>query len=554
MVPEVVVPSEGSSGPSTRIEEFDALAGLFKRAAEQEPIVLLMEDVHAADESSQLMLQYLARETRDAKVLLVATCDVDEIDVKPGQGAFFAEIAREGVAITLRGIDGDAIAHLYELLVGQKPDAAMVGGLLSSTEGNPLFVTEAIGMLNETGELQRPDHSTGFRVPRNVRDMFRRRLANLSQETYALLTMASVIGREFEASLLGRVAVLDAETTIDLLDGALAAGVIRETGALGRCRFTHVLIRETIYEDLSPGNRMRVHRLVAEAVEGAGASDERLSELAHHWFKAAQAGDPLKALTYTDRAAQRAAATGAHEEAARLYQRALKVAELAAAPQHQIEDLQEALATERSATGMIYPEITDPHHGLRFSREGEYWTIVYQSTTSRLKDSKGLGFLAQLLVAPGREFHVLDLVNAGQGDRLAAPDRAGDLQTDGLGDAGEVLDAAAKAAYRTRILELQEEIEEADAFNDPARSERAQGELDALVAQLAGAVGLGGRDRKAASNAERARVSVTKTIKDALKKISENDPMLGSHLVSTIKTGTYCSYTPDPRTPVEWQT
>ena len=409
-------------------------------------------------------------------------------------------------------------------------------------------------MLNETGELQRPDHSTGFRVPRTVRDMFRRRLSSLSEETYALLTMASVIGREFDTSLLGRVAVLDADTTIDLLDGALAAGVIRETGALGRYRFSHVLIRETIYEDLSPGNRMRVHRLVAEAIEGTGGEVERLPELAHHWFKAAQAGDPLKALSYTESAAQRAVATGAHEEAARLYQRALKVAELAAASKDQIEGLQQALATERSATGMIYPEVSDSQQDLRFAREGEYWTIVYQSKTSRLKDSKGLGFLAQLLGAPGREFHVLDLVNAGQGAPLRERDRSEDLQADGLGDAGEVLDVAAKAAYRRRIVELREEIEEADSFNDPMRSERAQDELDALVAQLSGAVGLGGRDRKAASTAERARVSVTKTIKDALKKISENDAMLGSHLVSTIKTGTYCSYTPDPRTPVEWQT
>ncbi|MGI8407149.1 MAG: hypothetical protein ACR2L3_01375, partial [Actinomycetota bacterium] len=381
-------------------------------------------------------------------------------------------------------------------------------------------------------------------------------LTGISEETDALLGMASVIGREFDASLLARVAALDAETILDLLDGAVAAGVINEAGPLGRYRFTHVLIRETAYEDLSPANRMRAHRLVAEALEdmGGGDSEGRLIELAHHWFKAAQAGDPEKALVYVQRAAQWAASKGAYEEAARLYHRALRVAELANAPEDHVKMLKKALATERSATGTVYPDATGSPKELRFEREGEYWTIVYQGTTSRLKNTKGLGFLAQLLAQPGREFHALALAGAAQSSAPVTENHSTQgLASEGLGDAGAVLDDAAKAAYRDRINELRMEIEEAEAFNDPARSEHAQEELDALVAHLSSAVGLGGRDRKAASSAERARVSVTKTIKDALRKISESDPMLGSHLVSTIKTGTYCSYTPDPRTPITWQ-
>ncbi|MBA2724906.1 MAG: hypothetical protein H0U53_02855, partial [Actinobacteria bacterium] len=506
--------------------------------------------------SSQLMLLYLAREAREARILIIATYDVDQADVRAAGSSSMADITREGVAIPLQGIDEEAIARLYEALVAEKPSQPVVGGLLGSTEGNPLFVTEAIAMLNLTGELQRPDHSTGFHVPRNVRDMFRRRLTGMSDEARALLTMASVIGREFDASLLGRVAELEPTAGLDLLDEAVAARVLQERGALGRFGFTHVLIRETLYEDLRPGNRMRVHRLVAEAIEDmAGGEDEdRLPELAYHWFKAAQAGDSAKALAYAERAAHQAAAKGAHEEAVRLYQRALMVAELARVTGDRIDRLKEALLNERSATGSIYPEATGYLHDLRFKCEGEFWTIVYQETMSRLKDSKGLRYLAKLLVAPGREFHVLDLVNPGQGAPAVIRDRSSnDLASEGLGDAGEILDPAAKAAYRGRIVELQEEIEEANAFNDPGRSERAQEELDALVAQLSGAMGLGGRNRKAASNSERARLSVTKTIKDALKRISENDPALGSHLVSTIRTGTYCSYMPDPRTPVEWQ-
>ena len=556
MVPEVVdPPGEAEDGSTSRIVEFEALIGFFRRAAQREPIVILLEDLHAADESSKLLLQCLAREVRDDRIFIVATCDLSEIDAKPTHGSLIADVAREGTSIYLRGIGEESIAQLYEAIVGQKPSAPIALGLQRATEGNPLFVSEAIAMFNVTGDLHRSGHSTGFRVPRSVRDMFRRRLSGVHEETHALLSMASVIGREFNASLLARVAELEGTTTLDLLDAAVKVGLIHETGDFGRYRFAHVLIRETVYEDLSPANRMRVHRLVAEAVEENDGMDgeTRLIELAHHWFKAAQAGDSAKALTYTEKAAESAVARGAHEEAARLYQRALKVAEIGATSEGHLEALKEALLAARAATGSLYPETTSSPQELRFAREGEYWTIVYQGTTSRIKDSKGLGFVAQLLRAPGREFHVLDLVRVAEGNaahRAAFSEEGFDAE--GFGDAGDVLDAAAKSAYRERIETLRQDIEEADSFNDPERSARAKEELDALVSQLSAAVGLGGRDRKGASVAERARVSVTKTVKDALRKISESDPTLGSHLVSTIKTGSYCSYTPDPRVPIEW--
>jgi hypothetical protein len=107
-----------------------------------------------------------------------------------------------------------------------------------------------------------------------------------------------------------------------------------------------------------------------------------------------------------------------------------------------------------------------------------------------------------------------------------------------------VLDGHAKAAYRARVTELQEEIDEAEAFNDPERASRARDELGFLARELAGAVGLGGRDRKTGSDAERARVNVTRAIRTALKRISDHDSALGRKLGSAIRTGTYCVYEP----------
>jgi tetratricopeptide (TPR) repeat protein len=192
-----------------------------------------------------------------------------------------------------------------------------------------------------------------------------------------------------------------------------------------------------------------------------------------------------------------------------------------------------------------------------FRREGEYWTVCYEGAVVRLKDSKGLRHLARLLAQPAREFHVTDLEAAGSGGASPgrgerAHNRELELRPD-LGDAGELLDATAKAAYKARVEELRAELEEAEGFNDPVRAARARQELDFLAGELARAVGLGGRDRRAASHAERARLNVTRAIRAAMANLSRANPSLGRHLAVTIRTGRYCSYTPDPRAPLTWE-
>jgi len=195
----------------------------------------------------------------------------------------------------------------------------------------------------------------------------------------------------------------------------------------------------------------------------------------------------------------------------------------------------------------------------RFRREGEYWTVRYEGSVARLKDAKGLRYLAQLLGHPGREFHAIDLEGAGSPPAWPAPPgvRGGAgpdelrVRRD-LGDAGELLDARAKAAYKARLDQLAAELAEAERFNDPGRAAAAAAERDFLVGELARAVGLGGRDRRAASHAERARLNVTRAIRAAMANLARANPALGRHLSATIRTGRYCSYTPDPRAPITW--
>jgi tetratricopeptide (TPR) repeat protein len=201
-----------------------------------------------------------------------------------------------------------------------------------------------------------------------------------------------------------------------------------------------------------------------------------------------------------------------------------------------------------------------------FRKEGEYWTIGSAAKPFRLKDSRGLGYIAHLLRHPDTEFHVLDLVGGiaghpedhepGQAQRLSRGDqdleKAG-IHIDSLGDAGEMLDEQAKSAYRRRLSDLREELEEAKEAGNAERAEQAEQEIDAITRELSRAVGLGGRNRNAASASERARQNIGKTIKSVLDRIERNDATLGNFFSRCIKTGYFCSYRPDPGFRIAWE-
>jgi hypothetical protein len=165
-------------------------------------------------------------------------------------------------------------------------------------------------------------------------------------------------------------------------------------------------------------------------------------------------------------------------------------------------------------------------------REGDVWALTFATSTVRVRHTTGLGHLARLLARPGEEVHVLDLAGGGRG---AIVEPAG----------APLLDAPAKAAYRARVQELQTELDESTEWNDVGRAERARAELDALLAELSRATGLGGRDRREPGAAERARFAVTKAIRTAIRRIGEHHRPLGDHLDRSVRTGTYCAYDGD---------
>ena len=184
--------------------------------------------------------------------------------------------------------------------------------------------------------------------------------------------------------------------------------------------------------------------------------------------------------------------------------------------------------------------------GNRFCRAGEVWQLAFSGEAIQLRDRKGLRHIAQLLSQPDREFHVLALVGLEN-------DASGGSRAPALGDAGPHLDEQAKNAYRRRLEEIEDDLEEATRHNDLGRIGQAHSERDFLVRELSRAVGLGNRDRRASAASERARVSVTRAIRRALRQIQDHHAALFEHLERTIQTGTYCVYRPDPQAHIRWE-
>ena len=212
------------------------------------------------------------------------------------------------------------------------------------------------------------------------------------------------------------------------------------------------------------------------------------------------------------------------------YQEAVAFCQRLGSP-HLLDACRRALDAARAGRAPPPSAATPPRTAprLELHREGDVWAITGSAGAPfRLKHAKGLGYLSYLLEQPGREVHVLELM----GTEHQA------------GDAGPVLDPRAKAEYRRRLDDLRDQLEEAERFGDLGRVQRAQDEIEAIAAQLAGAVGLGGRDRRAASDAERARINVQRRLKGAIDRITAVDPELGRYLAATVRTGSTCAFVP----------
>jgi DNA-binding SARP family transcriptional activator len=300
--------------PLARFQLFDSVATVLKRSAAEQPVVLVLDDLHAADEPSLLLLQFVAREISRGRVLIVgAYRDVDPTLADP-LARTLEELAREPVTRTLalRGLTEADVTRFVALAGAGELGVAV----FAETEGNPLFMGEIVRLLGSEGSVA---------IPHSVRETIGRRLRHLSEDCNRLLGVASVLGREFDLQVLAQVSGLDHAAALELLDQAADARVVTDVpGTAGRMRFAHALIRDAAYQRLSRARRVELHREVGEALEAIHAAEPApvLAELAYHF----RASGTAKALPYAWRAGVHAASLLAFEEAARLYELALETA------------------------------------------------------------------------------------------------------------------------------------------------------------------------------------------------------------------------------------
>ena len=320
---------QAAESDGARFRLFEAVSAFLRRAAEAGPLVLVLDDLHAADEPSLLLLRFLAREIADSPLLvLCAYRDVDPALQDPLTSAL-AQLVREPCTdqVTLTGLDEPAVTQFIELTTGSEPTTSLVRAIHGETDGNPLFVVEVVRLLD--AEQRIAEGGADVPIPPGVRAVIGQRLGQLSEPCRDLLVGASVLGREFGLDALGRLGSVAGDGLLDLLDEAMTERIVGDVpGSPGRLRFGHALIRDTLYDELTGARRLRLHRRAGEALELVYAADPdpHLAELARHFVAAAPAGGAEKALAYARRAGDRAARQLAYEEAARHYETALTLA------------------------------------------------------------------------------------------------------------------------------------------------------------------------------------------------------------------------------------
>ncbi|MDQ4132899.1 MAG: AAA family ATPase [Actinomycetota bacterium] len=300
-----------------RLRLFDSVIGfLIAVARDHGALMVAVDDLHAADEASLQLLRRLARALTGTHLLVVGTYRDADAREAPGREHLLLSVAAHGQSMMLDGLDRAGVAALLERVTGNLPAAEIVNEVQRVTEGNPFFVGEA-------ARLASADDRRGIlRLPGEVHDLVRQRLEPLLPEWREVLRRASLLGQDFELSVLRRVADTG-DDVLDALGHAAELGVVEEV-ALARWAFAHALLREALQAELTPEERVLLHRRAGEALEDLSGHDAGpdVSRLAHHfWASAADGAD--KAVTYCTEAAAAAMAALAYEDAVLWWRRAL---------------------------------------------------------------------------------------------------------------------------------------------------------------------------------------------------------------------------------------
>ena len=315
-----------------RFALFEGVASLLKALTASTPLILVLDDVHAADEASLLMLEAIARHVREMKVLLVITYREAEARFSPTLTDVLGTLAGEAATISLRGLDPLQVTEFVHFAWPSQTDLSTIRMLHDATSGNPFFLTEVVRLMVAEGnvKLKTPTLTNRLNVPHNVRAAVRRRLALVSESVRNLLEMAAVAGREFDFVTIRSASALPDAELLAALETATDWGLLLQVrGFITRYRFSHALICEALYHGLSGNSRKQYHLRIADAVAGLHQDDlePHSADLAHHYIAALPLADSEKALEFSYRAGQSALRRLAYEQAVEFYEMAFRALE-----------------------------------------------------------------------------------------------------------------------------------------------------------------------------------------------------------------------------------
>jgi DNA-binding CsgD family transcriptional regulator len=339
-----ISPRPPSDPEEDRWRLLQAATDLLHIAAAQQPIVVVLEDLHDADRGTLDLLLYLARNLHGARTLVVGTYRDVAVDRAHPLAAALTELNRASnmARIQLRGLSADEVQRLLaedSQHTIPRPFAELVH---RQTDGNPLFVRETLRFVIDAGLVERRDgalrrvgdQSLAGRIPEGLRDAVGKRLSRLSERTDRVLSVASVIGREFHLRVLREVLGCPEEELEAALEEATVAGIIEESSVVGTTityRFCHAFFRQTLYEEIMAPRRIRLHQQVARTLEDVHRArlEEHAAELAEHYAFSSDTSDLARAIHYGELAGSRARDVFAYGDAARQLERTLVVLDLA---------------------------------------------------------------------------------------------------------------------------------------------------------------------------------------------------------------------------------
>lgn len=320
---------------------FGAITAVMAEIAAAGSLLVVFDDLHWADKATVLLLRHLVTMLDRAEVLMVGTYRHSDLTAEHPLTEALAALRREpGVSrLAVGGLDDNDVVALLEGLAGHEmgPDGIeLAHAVRRETDGNPFFTAEVLRHLAETGAIRQQDDGhwvaavelSSIGLPESVREVVGQRVRRLGDEVQGILTVASVIGRDFDLGLLARLVERDEDGVLDALEAAAAALVVAEVeGDSERFTFTHALFQHSLYEELSASRRARTHRRIGELLEAEFGEDpgKRIGELAHHWVAATRPADAGKAAGYARRAGEAALDALAPDEAIRWFRQAVEL-------------------------------------------------------------------------------------------------------------------------------------------------------------------------------------------------------------------------------------